>query len=123
MKRETLREHVEPLFARALRDRDITAWVISNDLTALSALGFLRSRRRRVPQEISVLGFDDIYEAFSAKMTSYSFNLPALMHAMLSYVLRPSSFRGKATHDSPFEVEGFVSQRGSSGRVPMSRMP
>lgn len=40
-----------------------TAVVASNDLTAIGALGAIRQRGLRVPEDISVVGFDDIQMA------------------------------------------------------------
>jgi len=42
---------------------DVTAVMCHNDVTAIGAMRALRSARRRVPQEISVVGCDDIAAA------------------------------------------------------------
>jgi LacI family transcriptional regulator len=44
----------------ALRRRDITALICSNDLIAVRALHVLRQLGRNVPEDLSVTGFDDI---------------------------------------------------------------
>ena len=38
----------------------MTAVVASNDLTAIGALGAIRARGMRVPDDISIVGYDDI---------------------------------------------------------------
>ncbi len=45
------------------QDRDVTAIMCHNDVTAIGALRALRTARRRVPQDISVVGCDDIAAA------------------------------------------------------------
>ncbi len=49
-----------------------TALVVGNDQMALGAIHALRERQRRVPQDVSVVGFDDIAEAsyFSPPLTT-----------------------------------------------------
>jgi len=44
-------------------DRDVTAIMCHNDMTAIGALRALRTARRRVPRDISVVGCDDIAAA------------------------------------------------------------
>ena len=62
---------------RLLRQRSRpTAVVASNDMTAIGALGAIHERRLRVPEDISIVGFDDI--ALSA------FTQPALTTVKLS---------------------------------------
>jgi len=46
-----------------VRSRKITAYVCINDLTAIGAMDALRDRGIRVPEDISVLGSEDIYMA------------------------------------------------------------
>lgn len=89
----TLRQYVNnlralPLFERALADPNITAWVAVSDAMALAAMDFLAKRRVPVPRRLSVVGFDDTYEALTSGLTSYNFNVPRLIHAMLEFVLR-----------------------------------
>jgi DNA-binding LacI/PurR family transcriptional regulator len=45
------------------REYDVTAIFVANDQMALGLLRALRERSRRVPEEVSVVGFDDIPEA------------------------------------------------------------
>jgi DNA-binding transcriptional regulator YhcF (GntR family) len=104
---------MEPLFERALKDRAITAWVTENDYIGLLALEFLRLRGVRVPDEISIVGFDDIIEAFGAGLTSFNFNVPALVNAALNHILsvRP----GARFHNAgPLEMAGTIMERAST---------
>jgi LacI family transcriptional regulator len=50
---------------------DFTAIVCFNDTTALGAMASLRSRNRRIPEDISVTGFDDTEAVFAVpKLTT-----------------------------------------------------
>jgi DNA-binding LacI/PurR family transcriptional regulator len=48
---------------RLAEDREVTAVFVANDQMALGVLRALHERGRRIPGEISVVGFDDIPEA------------------------------------------------------------
>lgn len=121
VRREVMRSQIRPLFEQALRCSETTAWVAANDEVGVEALSFLREHGRRVPRDISVIGFDDSLEAFLAELTSYNHNEHAVLHAMLDYVLDPRRNRAlSAQRSSPVEIEGFVNERGSTG--PASRV-
>ncbi len=51
------------LGARLADDRDVTAVFVANDQMALGVLRALHERGRRIPADVSVVGFDDIPEA------------------------------------------------------------
>jgi len=55
-------------------DQGITAIVVANDQMALGVLKALKQRNLRVPQDVSVIGFDDIAEAgyFEPALTTIS---------------------------------------------------
>jgi hypothetical protein len=106
---------LEPLFEQALSDRTITAWVGENDGVAFGALDFLKQHGLSVPHDRSVLGFDDTLGAFTRDVTSYDFNIPAVMHAMVSHVVRPEA---RGSRNRWATVGGYVNRRGSTGRAP-----
>lgn len=108
---ESLRAALDPLLEAAIADSGITAWVAASDTTAVLCLDFLRSKGLSVPRDISVVGFDDGFDAFLYHLTSYNFNGSAAMHAMLAHVVRP--LRGRRP-DRPVEIEGFVTERGTT---------
>ncbi|MBD3419600.1 MAG: GntR family transcriptional regulator [Chitinivibrionales bacterium] len=103
-----------PLFEQALADKDISAWVPVNDQIAAFALDFLRSRGVKVPDDISLIAFDDSPVALKERITSYNFNMRALVPAMLEFVLRPSA----SPTASRRTVEGYIVERQTTrGKV------
>jgi DNA-binding LacI/PurR family transcriptional regulator len=106
-----LAQEMRPVFRRVVRDEEVTAWVGVNDATALAALAFLRERGGA---RVKVVGFDNTFEALAAGMTSYDFNVPALVQALLEHIVTFGSRRGREGRD--LEIEGSVVERGSVGR-------
>ncbi len=96
-----------PLFDRALADPSVTAWIGINDAVALAALEYVSNKRIAVPRRISVVGFDDTYEALTTGLTSYNFDVPRLIHTVLEFVLR----RTRPSQDGVYEVPGQVVER------------
>lgn len=111
MAEETVRVFMQPLFKKAFTDKECTAWVCANDPIALMALDFLKNQN----PNISVIGFDDTFEAFRAGLTSYNFNVNALVNSMLSYLVNPSS-HPVIRSSKIFEVEGMLVERSSTFR-------
>lgn len=104
-----------PLFEQALTQSGVTAWILGNDEEAVLALEFLRNRSVRVPDDISVIGFDDTALASSHKLTSYNFNIAGLVHAVYAHVVHPALRERRAQGGAPAQVDGFVTMRGSTG--------
>ena len=63
----------------------------------------------RVPQKISVMGFDDTHAAAAARLTSYNFNPAGLARALIGQIIRPD-----AGLSAPREVEGFINVRDTT---------
>ncbi len=73
-----LRHHGASAMARLLDRRpDLTAVFAVNDLTALGAMEVARQRGLRIPDDLSVAGFDDIYLAAYADPPLTTVRLPA----------------------------------------------
>jgi DNA-binding LacI/PurR family transcriptional regulator len=106
--RNQLTHHFESL----LRQGDVTAYVGINDDMAFECLDFLQKKGIDVPNEISVIGFDDLMECIIRRLTSYSFNAHGIMRAMLGHVLNPRISK----HDAgkSVEIEGIIVERGST---------
>ncbi|MBD3321082.1 MAG: GntR family transcriptional regulator [Chitinivibrionales bacterium] len=100
---------MQTLFGRVAA-ADCSAWIACNDRVALEALTFARECGIAVPQELSVVGFDDSPQALAANLTSYNFNVRAMVHAMLDFVARPNAYR-HTKQRRPFEVEGMLVER------------
>jgi len=109
--REILRARVARLLGQAAGVAEATVWVGDNDGTALDALDYLRAHGRRVPEDVSVIGFDDEIDASLRGLTSYNFNGSAAVRAALQHLTDP--FHGPASvgPGAPFEVPGFVTVR------------
>ncbi|MBD3419051.1 MAG: GntR family transcriptional regulator [Chitinivibrionales bacterium] len=75
------------LFGRALACPDITAWVAANDGIAVSAKAFLESEGMRIPKDVALLGFDDSPLALRHNITSYHFEMSALTHRALNFII------------------------------------
>jgi DNA-binding LacI/PurR family transcriptional regulator len=111
-----------PLFEQALADRTITVWVCASDITAFDALSFLDKKHIRVPDQLSVVGFDNIpLLTASRRLTSFDFNAPGFAYRMLDFIVRPPKARGLYRH-VPIEVEGSIMMRGSTGKARLGQI-
>lgn len=101
--------------AWAVTEREgITAWAAENDQLALEAMAFLVRRGVRVPQDISVAGFDDSPAGRAEGLTSYSFSGRAYVNAMLNHVLgMQSPVRSRGT----VVLDGVVMARNTTARI------
>jgi DNA-binding LacI/PurR family transcriptional regulator/DNA-binding transcriptional regulator YhcF (GntR family) len=103
-----------PLFKQALANRNVTAWICANDDIALTALSYLQAAGVRVPEDLSVVGFDNQpVRALKQRLTSLDFNAPAFVHRMLNHIARPPKPRGPYRH-VPIEVESVVMERDTT---------
>lgn len=106
-----------PFFRKALLNKEITGWVMSNDFTATLAIDFLKQENVRIPKDISVVAFDNTLDAMENRLTSYNFDNIGIIKWMLRFVVRPSSFV-KNLRKKVFEPEGSIIERQSSGKAP-----
>lgn len=113
MKSRLLHQKLLPLLDSASRSK-ATAWVCATDEVAIEALTYVRNRGLRVPRDISVMGFDDSFEAFTAGLTSYSFNTASAVRPMLDFLLRPRTSRPSRSA-TPVTIRGFVNVRTTTG--------
>lgn len=74
---------------RLLAGNDFTAIVVANDQMALGAMRALSEAGRRVPDDVSVVGFDDIPEAayFAPPLTTIQQDFAALGRQGLQYLI------------------------------------
>lgn len=101
----------KPRFEEALSDRRLTAWVCYSDQHATAALHFLQNSRVPVPQELSVVGFDNTSEASLNGLTSYSFNIPGVVRAIVDHILKGETRRTRAYVQ---QIPGFIAVRQST---------
>jgi len=119
VRRYHLCEQIDRLLSLAYNDGHITAWVAENDNVALECLRFIYHKikfsthsgktKQHVP---AVIGFDDTLDAFCHDLTSYNFNGPAVMRAMLNHICNYRPTR-RMVRES-IEIQGFVTERGTS---------
>lgn len=98
------------LFSRALEHKEITAWVCSEDSTAMAAQDFLAEHNVAVPDRLSLLALDDSMYACIKRISCYNPNLEALACAMFNYIT--GSHRSlRAYRRKKVEVRGSIHER------------
>lgn len=99
---------------RALLDhRDVTAWVCANDELASAALHFLSRAGVRVPQDISLIGFDNSPLAARLGISTYDFCYDRMGNLAVQWLANPASISRKMR--KTMLVEGAVLMRPSLG--------
>jgi hypothetical protein len=86
-------------------------WVAENDAVGSMCARYLRDHG--LDRSIDLVAFDDTTEAFIGDFSSYNFNVPAVMRAMLEHLLHPVPLRASELADYPVELEGYVVERGT----------
>ena len=112
LRRQTLRDYIFPLCRNVVQHREITAWLCCNDEVALDCLDFLRFEGVHVPEEISVLGFDDSFDAFTQQLSSMNFNGEGCLHACVAHILHPDPDPLSRSGEEP---AGFINERRTTG--------
>ncbi|MBN1308091.1 MAG: GntR family transcriptional regulator [Chitinispirillaceae bacterium] len=109
-------EKMKPLFEKALENRTITAWVMANDFAATIAVDFLKERAVRIPDDLSVISFDNTLDAMEYQLTSYDFNNHGIIAMMLRFILASHTIRA-ARHGMCIEADGTLVVRRSTASV------
>lgn len=86
-------EKMEPLFEKALQNKSITAWAMANDFSAAIAIDYLKGHSLRVPEDMSVISFDNTLDAMEYQLTSYDFNNQGIITLILRFILSPHTFK------------------------------
>ncbi|MBD3321293.1 MAG: hypothetical protein GF350_09385 [Chitinivibrionales bacterium] len=102
---------MEKLFDRAIEQKEITAWVCSNDTVAFMALDYLQRKDISVPEQVSVMGFDDSEQAHIRRLTSYNFNVDTLVYRIVNSVLNLRAFPKSKKR---VEIEGMIMERDTT---------
>jgi DNA-binding transcriptional regulator YhcF (GntR family) len=116
MRRGLYQQFASHLFNQAMANPACTAWVCANDDIAVFALNFLRSRKVKVPDQMSVTGFDGDPLGLEYGITSFDFDLPNISRQMLSFISHPAGVT-RFTKNNTVEMPGFVIHRDSSGKA------
>ncbi|AXE39904.1 LacI family DNA-binding transcriptional regulator [Acidipropionibacterium virtanenii] len=99
------------------RESGVTAVVVANDQMALGVLRALHEAGLRVPEDVSVVGFDDIGEAasFWPPLTTVHQNFEDVGRRAVAMLL--DEIRGKGTGDAagPVVIPTSLVVRGSTG--------
>jgi len=94
-----------------------TAILCSNDLTAIGAMRALYEAGLRVPQDLSVVGFDDIDFAQMAHPPLTTVSLPRDQLGNLAFQALHKLFGHKAAHGAEFILETHLVKRDSTAPV------
>lgn len=94
-----------------------TAILCSNDLTAIGVMSALREAGLRVPEDISVVGFDDIYFARIAYPPLTTVNLSRERLGQLTFEALQNILRAKKRHGAEYVVETKLVVRNSTAQA------
>lgn len=106
------REKLEILCNKAISLTEPTLWIMVNDSSAVYAFDFLKLNNRKIPEDISIISFDNIPDAYPLDLTSYNFNYDLLINSILQFIVYP---RQDTKHNSIIEIPGTLTKRTSTG--------
>jgi signal transduction histidine kinase/DNA-binding response OmpR family regulator len=92
-----------------------TALIASNDLSALGAMEALRTSGRRIPDDVAVIGFDDILEARSQLPPLTTVRHPTFTLGYQAVLSVLASIRGEMTGETSARVATQLIVRQSCG--------
>jgi len=108
-----IRNSYRAVIEEIVSDKQFSVLVCDNDMLATQILLLLKEMHISVPSDISVMGFDDSYEAMEASLTSYNFNIGEQVHCMIDWLLQSKSVQKSTPMKKRFEHAGFVTVRRS----------
>ncbi|MER5257359.1 LacI family DNA-binding transcriptional regulator [Streptomyces sp. NPDC002855] len=100
----TLRGGADAMAALLDRCPDLDAVFVASDLMASGALGVLRVRGRRVPEDVAVVGFDDlatIAEATEPPLTTVNQDIEGMGRLMARLLFKRTTGEPASPEDSP----------------------
>jgi hypothetical protein len=100
--------YVDAFLEGVLKKSTATAWVCSEDIVALNAVKFLRGRGKKVPEEISVIGFENYRESHEQQLSTLDFNMNGMVQQALTMIMDEKSLKSKPAIT---EVDGYVVER------------
>ncbi|MBD3320538.1 MAG: GntR family transcriptional regulator [Chitinivibrionales bacterium] len=103
---------LSPLLKRAHKDTSITAWVAANDNTVVIIDDFLQSNSVSMPDDLSLISFDNSIYALRNRICSYDFNISRITGTMLQFLMNATSM--KAVHrQETIRIDGVIIARAS----------
>jgi hypothetical protein len=112
--RKRMNAALQLLFAQAISDPAITAWVAANDYIAVCAQEFLQAKGIDIPGRISLMSFDDSVLAMTHRITSFNFNLPGIVNAAFRHILQ-SKRESRSFRPRTIEIPGAIVERETTG--------
>lgn len=100
---------------------DATAFVAHNDLLAIGVVRRLAQRGVRIPDDVSVIGFDDIFAAEYVHPSLTTLGGPGSHAGRLAVELLIDQFAGVTTRAEQIRLATELVLRASSGPVPVDR--
>ncbi len=100
-----------------------TALLATNDFTAMGALTRLMELGRRVPEEISVVGFDDVHFSRYAYPSLTTVRVPRIELGALAWSMMRSLMAGEPVESRPSLLAGEIIVRDSTGPAPGTAAP
>ncbi|HTV54696.1 MAG TPA: LacI family DNA-binding transcriptional regulator [Terriglobia bacterium] len=91
-----------------------SAILCSNDLTAIGAITALQDAGLRVPEDVSIVGFDDIYLARIVRPALTTVNLPRERVGTLAFDALQKMLRSKARPGAEYVIETQLQIRKST---------
>jgi DNA-binding LacI/PurR family transcriptional regulator len=111
-----LEKGLEPRFARLLENSDATAWIASDDVTAMAAVRNLNTWKVAIPGRLSIASFDNSPDSFEQGLTSYDFNIPGVVRQVLLFMASTPGLNRVHAY-RPIEVPGVLIERRSTATV------
>ncbi|MBD3322421.1 MAG: GntR family transcriptional regulator [Chitinivibrionales bacterium] len=109
---DTLYNRLVPKLQLIAQDKSITAWICANDGIAEMVLKFLHQQRINLPNDLSLISFDDSPIALDKRLASYNFNVPSVAQLIFQYLLNPGLVRG-GRRRKVIEIDGMIVERES----------
>jgi DNA-binding LacI/PurR family transcriptional regulator/DNA-binding FadR family transcriptional regulator len=104
---------MEPVFQSVLKKSSATAWVCDSDTIALAAVSFLKNHGNKIPDDISIIGFDNWREAAENQLSTFDFNMTGIIKKSLLMIADEKLLKSTPVIS---EVDGYVVERRTTLR-------
>ncbi len=108
------RKRLGELPRRILADTTISAWVAFSDELAVACMEAIVNAKKKVPDDISLVGFDNAQVAQVAQLTSYDFNSPGAAEPIVDYIVSPTRFVRQFGNRPITAIPGAVIRRATT---------